>query len=135
MEYSSRTLYAKALFTAYLVVLFLGCNSPSPLTQYPAPTPNESLLHTFIELFGDSDLSTRLEAYFLSVGLPDQSELAQILRRRSTEAEPLERIVAVYALAAMTREAGDIGAFLDALPTEPQLFLSLWKRNGNFLEQ
>jgi hypothetical protein len=126
----------KLVVSAFIVVLCIcwGC-SPSVCRNF-VPTSREPLVHAFIELFEDANLETRMEAYFLSVGLPDIPELERILRQRRNSPDQFERIIASYALAAMTREPRDIDAFLDIFPDEPLLFLDImdaeWTLSGTF---
>jgi len=120
---------AVAFFIAFLWL------SPWWAEQQPVGTtseePGADLIRAFSELFQHPQLGTRLEAYFLSVGLPERKEHTKILRERLIEADPLERIVILYALAAMTRNPQDIDAFLNAFPHEPQLFFDLME--GEYL--
>lgn len=108
-----------------LVVLLLsGLRAACPVRA--AQTADFSLAGGFSRLLEDPSLSTRLQACFLVAGLPEQPELVDILRRRGRDAEDaLERVVVLYALATMTRDAGDCEAFLAAFPTEPRLFFEL----------
>lgn len=87
--------------------------------------PGEPLARAFSELFQDADRITRLEACFLSVGLPERPEHVRILRHNLANADPVERIVTLYALAAMTRAPEDVDAFLAAFPVDSGLFLTL----------
>lgn len=87
--------------------------------------PGEPLARAFSELFQDPERNTRLEACFLSVGLPKRPEYVRILRHNLTNADPVERVVTLYVLAAMTRAPEDVDAFLAALPEEPRLFLDV----------
>jgi hypothetical protein len=126
----------KALLAVFLAaVLLWGCQPP-PSPRNISETSAEPVTRVFMDLFEDANRSTRLDAYFLSVGLPEQPELARILRRRLDGAAPLERVVALYALAAMTRAPQDVDAFLDNFPAEPQLFFDLtqaeWELSGTF---
>ena len=109
-------------FLGLLVCLCSGCSGA--WAAQPA-RPGEPLARAFSELFQDPERNTRLEACFLSVGLPERPEHVRILRHNLANAGPVERIVTLYALAAMTRAPGDVDAFLDALPEQPQLFLDV----------
>lgn len=109
-------------FLGLLVCLCSGCSGA--WAAQPA-RPGEPLARAFSELFQDADRITRLEACFLSVGLPERPEHVRILRQNLSTDDPLERIVTLYALAAMTRAPKDVDAFLAAFPVDPGLFLTL----------
>ncbi len=109
-------------FLGLLVCLCSGCSGA--WAAQPA-RPGEPLARAFSELFQDADRITRLEACFLSVGLPERPEHVRILRQNLSTDDPLERIVTLYALAAMTRAPEDVDAFLAAFPVDPGLFLTL----------
>lgn len=114
----------------WLVVLLLaGATSPAE-AQGSRDAP---VARVFVALLESREPATRLEACFLAAGLPERPEVVRVLRRRLAEAQPLERVVTLYALAAMTRSAGDCDAFLDAFPTEPQLFFDLLDTEWNLV--
>jgi hypothetical protein len=112
------------------------CGVSPSISKSEAPETGKQLLHAFIDLYEDADQATRMEAYFLSSGLPRIPDLEWILRQRLDNSDMLEKVVALYALAAMTRNHQDIEAFLDAFPTEPQLFVDVmqteWTLSGTF---
>jgi hypothetical protein len=141
MSIFSRMRNAKTLCAVFLAAWLLGGCQPLPSGRNIAAPPAEPVTRAFMALLEDANPSTRLDACFLSVGLPEKPELAYILRSRLAGATPppagaLERVVALYALAAMTRAPEDIDAFLDAFPGEPQLFFDLmeaeWELSGTF---
>lgn len=121
----------------FLLALCLCWSCSLPVCRDTVPESSGLVSRVFSELFEDADQETRMEAYFLSVGLPDMPELERILRQqRENGSDPLERIVVSYALAAMTRNQQDIDVFLDDFPNEPQLFVDLmkaeWAVSGTF---
>lgn len=97
----------------------------APAASANARKPGEPLIRVFLEWFQSPSLNMRLGAYFLSAGLPERPEHTKILRERIAGAEPLERIVALYALAVMTRAPEDIDAFLEAFPKNCSLLYDL----------
>ena len=64
-------------FLGLLVCLCSGCSGA--WAAQPA-RPGEPLARAFSELFQDPERNTRLEACFLSVGLPERPEHVRILR-------------------------------------------------------
>lgn len=127
-EYGRRA--AGLLPVLCLVALLLaGAASPSAAQD----SRDDPVARVFVELLESREPATRLEACFLAAGLPERPEVVRVLRRRLTDATPLERVVTLYALAAMTRSAGDCDAFLDAFPTEPQLFFDLLDTEWNLV--
>lgn len=127
---------AKGVAAVFLLVLCICCACSLSVRRDAIPESDGFLLRAFIELFEDKNQVTRMEAYFISVGLPDMPELEQILRQRQNNSDQLEQIIASYALAVMTRDHQDINAFLDVFPDEPQLFTDLmeteWALSGTF---
>lgn len=96
-----------------------------PAIQSPyggASTSATPFVRAFTERMRSPDRAARLEAYFRSVGLPALPEYVGILRQALVDGDALERLTALYALAAMTRHPDDIDAFLNAFPTDPELF-------------
>lgn len=112
-----------------VVLLLAGAASPAEAQD----SREDSVARVFVALLESREPATRLEACFLAAGLPERPEIVRVLRRRLTDAQPLERVVTLYALAAMTRSAGDCDAFLDAFPTEPQLFFDLLDTEWNLV--
>jgi hypothetical protein len=113
-----------ALFLAALLASLALIHGLLPPAQ--ARKPGEPLISAFSEWFQSPCRNTRLEAYFLSAGLPERPEYTKILRKRLAEADPLERVVILYALAVMTRKPEDIDAFLIAFPVDcAQLYVFL----------
>jgi hypothetical protein len=135
-KYFTQFSRAKRMAAVLLFVCCLSFGYSLYICGQSAPKSGEPLLRAFVELFEDADQSTRLEAYFLSAGLPVLPELEQILRRRLDSADRVERIIASYALAAMTRDREDVDVFLDAFPEETQLFIDItdaeWELSGTF---
>lgn len=127
-EYRGRAV--SLLGILWLVALLLsGAASPAEAQD----SRDASVVRIFVELLESREPATRLEACFLAAGLPERPEVVRVLRRRLVDAPPLERVVTLYALAAMTRSAGDCDAFLDAFPTEPQLFFDLLDAEWNLV--
>lgn len=123
--------YVKRLLPVLWLVALLLSGAASPAEAQDSR--DASVVRIFVELLESREPATRLEACFLAAGLPERPEVVRELRRRLADAPPLERVVTLYALAAMTRSAGDCDAFLDAFPTEPQLFFDLLDTEWNLV--
>lgn len=128
-EYRGRAVSLLGILWLVALLLLSGAASPAEAQD----SRDESVVRIFVELLESREPATRLEACFLAAGLPERPEVVRVLRRRLAEAQPLERVVTLYALAAMTRSAGDCDAFLDAFPTEPQLFFDLLDAEWNLV--
>ena len=123
--------YVKPLLPVLCLVALLLAGAASPCAAQDSR--DDPVARVFVALLESREPATRLEACFLVAGLPERPEVVRVLRRRLTDAAPLERVVTLYALAAMTRSAGDCDAFLDAFPTEPQLFFDLLDTEWNLV--
>lgn len=120
---------ARLLGILWCVVLLAGAASLCAAQD----SRDDPVARVFVELLESREPATRLEACFLAAGLPERPEVVRVLRRRLTDAAPLERVVTLYALAAMTRSAGDCDAFLDAFPADSQLFFDLLDTEWNLI--
>lgn len=132
----NHTLYPlRKMFSLCAVFFWAALLFPCPTAgAKSAPQPGEPLIRAFVEMFQAPHRDTRLEAYFLSIGLPNRPEHTRVLRQRLSGADELERVIILYALAAMTRDAKDIDAFLQAFPKKNRPFLALLGAEGSLTD-
>lgn len=104
-------------FLGLLVCLCSGCSGAWAAQPGPPRRASGAGLQRTVQ---DADRITRLEACFLSVGLPERPEHVRILRQNLSTDDPLERIVTLYALAAMTRAPKDVDALSGCFSRGPR---------------